>query len=113
MRTAVEHSLRRLGTDRIDLYQLHVPDRTTPIGDTLAALDDLVRHGKVRQVGCSNFTVDQLRAAEAASPGGTRFVSVQNEYSMLHRQPEADGVLAECERTARPCSPTFPWPTAC
>ena len=64
---AVEDSLRRLGTDRIDLYQLHTPDPSVPIEDTLGALDALVKAGKVREIGCSNFSAEQLSAAEAAS----------------------------------------------
>jgi aryl-alcohol dehydrogenase-like predicted oxidoreductase len=100
VRQALEDSLRRLGTDRIDLYQLHHPDATTPIEDTLAALDELVRAGKVREIGCSNFSGAQLRAA----PG---FVSVQNQYSLLHREPEAE-VLPECERLGRAFIPFFP-----
>ena len=108
VRRAVEDSLRRLGTDRIDLYQLHQPDTETPIGDTLGALDELVRAGKVREIGCSNFSVEQLRDAErAARPGAARFVSVQNEYSLLHRDPEG-GVLAECERQGLAFIPYFP-----
>src|SRR5439155_6427343 len=79
VRRALEDSLRRLATDRIDLYQLHQPDPATPIADTLGALDDLVRAGKVREIGCSNFSVAQLNEAEAAvARGGARFVSVQN-----------------------------------
>ncbi len=100
VRQAVEDSLRRLGTDRIDLYQLHHPDAATPIEDTLGALDGLVRAGKMREIGCSNFSADQLRAA----PG---FASVQNQYSLLHRQPEAD-VLPECERLGLAFIPYFP-----
>jgi aryl-alcohol dehydrogenase-like predicted oxidoreductase len=76
----VDDSLRRLGTDRIDLYQLHTPDPNVPIGETLGALDELVRAGKVREVGCSNFSADQLREAEKAThEDASRFVSVQNE----------------------------------
>jgi aryl-alcohol dehydrogenase-like predicted oxidoreductase len=109
VRQAVEDSLRRLGTDRIDLYQLHVPDPETPIEETLGALAELVRAGKVREIGCSNFSVEQLRAAEAAAPAaGARFVSVQNEYSLLKREPERDGVLAECERLGLAFLPYFP-----
>jgi aryl-alcohol dehydrogenase-like predicted oxidoreductase len=105
---AVEDSLRRLGTDRIDLYQLHTPDFDVPIGETLGALDELVRAGKVREVGCSNFSVDQLREAEEATrEGAARFVSVQNEYSLLHREPEGD-VLPECERLGLAFIPYFP-----
>jgi aryl-alcohol dehydrogenase-like predicted oxidoreductase len=89
VKAAVEASLRRLGTDRIDLYQLHKPDSDVPIADTLGALDDLVREGKVREIGSSNFSADLIAAAESAvRPGGARFVSVQNEYSLLHRAPE-------------------------
>jgi aryl-alcohol dehydrogenase-like predicted oxidoreductase len=108
VRRAVEDSLRRLGTDRIDLYQLHVPDPETPIEQTLAALDELVRGGKVREIGCSNFSAAQLREAQAAvRPGAGRFVSVQNEYSLLHREPERE-VLAECERLGLAFLPYFP-----
>ena len=108
VRQAVDESLRRLATDRVDLYQLHQPDPATPIADTLGALDDLVRAGKVREVGCSNFSVAQLNEAEAAvARGGARFVSVQNEYSLLHREPEG-GVLAACERLGLAFLPYFP-----
>jgi aryl-alcohol dehydrogenase-like predicted oxidoreductase len=108
VRQAVEDSLRRLATDRIDLYQLHEPDPATPIADTLGALDDLVRAGKVREIGCSNFSLAQLREAEAAvRAGAARFVSVQNEYSLLHREPEG-GVLEECERLGLAFLPYFP-----
>jgi len=105
---AVEDSLRRLRTDRIDLYQLHRPDPEVPIEDTLGALDELVRVGKVREIGCSNFSAEQLRVAERATrDGGARFVSVQNEYSILHREPERD-VLPECERLGIAFIPYFP-----
>jgi aryl-alcohol dehydrogenase-like predicted oxidoreductase len=96
VRQACERSLRRLRTDRIDLYQLHRPDPQTPIADTLGALADLLREGKVREIGCSNFTAEQLREARAAEPG-TGFASVQNGYNLLHREPELE-VLAECAR---------------
>ncbi|HJU05629.1 MAG TPA: aldo/keto reductase, partial [Nitrospiraceae bacterium] len=99
IRRAIEDSLRRLGTDCIDLYQLHQPDPEVPIEDTLSTLDDLVRAGKAREIGCSNFSVEQLRAAEAAvCDGAARFISVQNEYSLLHREPEHD-VIPECLRS--------------
>ena len=108
VRQAVEDSLRRLGTDRIDLYQLHWPDPEVPIGETLGALDELVKAGKVREVGCSNFSVDQLREAEAATrEGAARFEIVQNEYSLLHREPEQD-VLPECDRLGVAFVPYFP-----
>ena len=108
VRRAVEDSLRRLGTDRIDLYQLHKPDPATPIADTLEALDGLVRAGKVGEIGCSNFSATQLREAQqAVRAGAACFVSVQNEYSLLHRAPEAD-VLPECARAGVAFLPFFP-----
>jgi len=108
VRQAVEDSLRRLGTDYIDLYQLHRPDEGTPIADTLGALDELVRAGKVREIGCSNFTRAQLvEAAAALKPGAARFVSVQNNYSLLHREPEPE-VLPECVRQGLAFLPYFP-----
>jgi aryl-alcohol dehydrogenase-like predicted oxidoreductase len=108
VRRAAEGSLQRLGTDVIDLYQVHQPDPDTPIADTLGALDQLVKEGKVREIGCSNFSVEQLReAAAAVRPGHARFVSVQNEYSLFHREPE-QGVLQECERQRLAFLPYFP-----
>lgn len=108
VRRAVEASLRRLGTDRIDLYQLHRPDPTVPIGETLGALDELVRAGKVLEIGCSNLSAEQIGEAEdVPPPGAARFVSVQNEYSLLHREPE-HAVLAECERRGLAFLPFFP-----
>jgi aryl-alcohol dehydrogenase-like predicted oxidoreductase len=108
VRQACEDSLRRLGTNYIDLYQLHRPDPTVPIGDTLAALGELVRAGKVREIGCSNFSAAQIREAEAAvAQGAPRFVSVQNEYSLLHREPERE-VIPECERLGLAFLPYFP-----
>ena len=107
VRRAVDDSLKRLGTDRIDLYQLHKPDPAVPIRDTLGALADIVRAGKVREIGCSNFSAAQLREADAAARDGVRFVSVQNEYSLLHRDPEAD-VLPECQRLGLAFIPYFP-----
>lgn len=106
-RRACEDSLRRLRTDHIDLYQLHQPDPSTPIADTLGALDELVRSGKVREIGCSNFSVEQLREAKAAAGQGASFVSMQNEYSLLHREPERE-ILAECEREGLAFLPFFP-----
>lgn len=105
---AVDASLRRLRTDRIDLYQLHQPDPKTPITDTLGALDELVRAGKVREIGCSNFSVGQIRGAADASQGRAQFVSVQNEFSLFHREPETNGVLPECERRRLAFLPYFP-----
>ena len=108
VRGAVQDSLRRLGTDYIDLYQLHQPDPSTPIGDTLGALGELVKAGHVREIGCSNFSAEQLRtAAKAVHPGAARFVSVQNEYSLFHREPEAE-VIPECVRQGVAFIPYFP-----
>ncbi len=108
VREALDASLRRLRTDRIDLYQLHQPDPKTPITDTLGALDELVRAGKVRQIGCSNFSVAQIREAADASQSRAQFVSVQNQFSLFHREPETNGVLAECERRRLAFLPYFP-----
>ncbi len=98
--TAVEASLRRLQADWIDLYQLHRPDPATPIEETLRALDDLVRQGKVRYIGSSNFSAAQLTEADetARRAGLHAFVSAQNEYSLLRRAVEQDAipVMAAC-----------------
>jgi aryl-alcohol dehydrogenase-like predicted oxidoreductase len=107
---ACDASLKRLGMDYIDLYQQHVPDPDVPIADTLGALTDLVEAGKVREIGCSNFSAEQLREAKLASARlhSARFVAVQNEYSLLHREPEQDGVLEETEREGIAFLPFFP-----
>jgi aryl-alcohol dehydrogenase-like predicted oxidoreductase len=108
VRRALEDSLRRLGTDWVDLYQLHQPDPDTPIADTLGTLHELVRAGKIREIGCSNFSASQLAEAEAAAKKtGTRFVSVQNEYSLLQREPEHE-VLPACKRLGLAFLPYFP-----
>jgi aryl-alcohol dehydrogenase-like predicted oxidoreductase len=105
---AAEDSLRRLGTDYIDLYQLHQADPAVPIEDTLGALNRLVEAGKVREIGCSNFSAEQLQAAESAvRPGAARFVSVQNQYSLMYRDPESE-VLPECVRLGIAFIPYFP-----
>jgi aryl-alcohol dehydrogenase-like predicted oxidoreductase len=96
VRSACEDSLRRLGTDHIDLYQLHYPDDTVPIAETLGALRELVDAGKVIEIGCSNLTAAQLDQAKTAAGDGPAFVSVQNQYSLLERSPERDGVLDAC-----------------
>ncbi|WP_433124335.1 aldo/keto reductase [Micromonospora sp. CA-240977] len=89
---ALEASLRRLGTDYVDLYQCHVPDTDTPIDETMAALDDFVRSGKVRYIGCSNFTAAGIISAQWAAQrvGGTPFVSLQANYSLITRAIEAE-----------------------
>jgi aryl-alcohol dehydrogenase-like predicted oxidoreductase len=87
-----EESLRRLRTEWIDLYQIHYPDSATPIEETLRAMEDLVKHGKVRFIGCSNFSATQLEEAEstARAKGLTAFVSSQDEYSLLVRKIERE-----------------------
>jgi aryl-alcohol dehydrogenase-like predicted oxidoreductase len=106
---AVEGSLRRLRTDHIDLYQLHVPDDVTPIEETLSALTDLVRAGKVRYVGSSNFAAWQLADADwtARAAGLERFVSAQNGYSLLDRAVE-DELVPACETYGIGLLPYFP-----
>jgi aryl-alcohol dehydrogenase-like predicted oxidoreductase len=93
---AVDASLKRLRTDWIDLYQVHRPDPATPIEETLSALDDLVRQGKVRAVGCSNFSAPQLTTAQeaAARDNVTAFTSCQEQYSLLARDIEQELIPA-------------------
>jgi aryl-alcohol dehydrogenase-like predicted oxidoreductase len=109
VRRAVEASLERLGTDYIDLYQMHVPDADTPIDETLSVLDDLVREGKVRYIGHSNFAGWQIADAHwvAANTGYTPFVTAQNHYSMLERAVQHE-VLPACERYDVGMLPYFP-----
>jgi len=109
VKRAFEASLRRLRTDYVDLYQQHVPDPDVPIAETLGALDDLAKAGRVREIGCSNFSAAQLRDADLVARrfGYARFVSVQNEYSLLDREPEAE-VLGECTRQRMAFLPYFP-----
>src|SRR5437867_507744 len=106
VRAALEASLRRLQVDTIDLYQIHRPDPSTPIADTLQVLNDAVKAGKVREIGCSNFSAEQMRAARS-TPGPRYFASVQNDYSLLKRDAEAQ-VLPECARTGVAFLPYFP-----
>lgn len=105
---AVEASLRRLNTDRIDLYQQHQPDVDTPIETTLEALDKLVRDGKVREIGCCNFTAGMLdTAAEAAERSSlAAFRSCQVQYNLLERPP--DDLLAATDRRGLPILAYFP-----
>ena len=111
IRTAVEQSLKRLQTDRIDLYQLHRPDRVTPIEETLGALTELVREGKVLYIGSSNLAAWQVVEADwaARSARGSleRFVSAQNHYSLLERSAESD-LLPACEAYGVGVLPFFP-----
>ena len=109
IRKAVERSLSRLGTDYIDLYQLHKPDPSTPIEETLSALSDLVHEGKVRYIGNSNFVGWQIADADwiARTTGSVRFISAQNHYNLIERGAETD-VLPACERFGLGQLPYFP-----
>jgi aryl-alcohol dehydrogenase-like predicted oxidoreductase len=109
IRRAVERSLRRLRTDWIDLYQLHRPDGVTPVEETLAALTELVREGKVRYIGSSNLSGWQISNADwaARTNGLERFVSAQNNYSLLDRKVEIE-VVPACEHHGLGVLPYFP-----
>jgi aryl-alcohol dehydrogenase-like predicted oxidoreductase len=109
LRRAVEASLRRLGTDHIDLYQLHQPDLVTPFEETLTALGELVAEGKVRYVGCSNFAAWEVTEAHhvARRLGTPGFVTAQNEYSLYNRVAEEELVPA-CLSAGMSVLPYFP-----
>jgi aryl-alcohol dehydrogenase-like predicted oxidoreductase len=108
IRAALDASLRRLGTDRVDLYQLHRPDPSTPISETLGALSELVTEGKIREFGCSNFDGPMLEeAAAAVTEGAPTFASVQNHYNILRREAE-DDVLPFCDATGTAFLPFYP-----
>jgi aryl-alcohol dehydrogenase-like predicted oxidoreductase len=109
VRSAIERSLRRLGTDYVDLYQYHRPDGVTPIAETLGAMDELVREGKVRWIGHSNLSTAQVEEADAVAvaQGLTPCVSAQNEYSWLVRDAEHD-LIPACERLGLGLLPYFP-----
>lgn len=109
IRKAVEGSLRRLGTDYIDLYQMHAPDLRTPIEETLAALQELVSEGKVRYLGCSNFSGWQIVDADwsARTAAGSPFLSAQNQYSLLNRKVEHE-VIPAVEHVGAGLLPYFP-----
>lgn len=106
---AVEDSLRRMKTDWIDLYQMHRTDPLTPIEETLRAMDDLVRQGKVRYLGCSNFPAWQMTEAAwtARTAGLNGFVSCQDEFSLVHRLPEAE-LLPAARKLGFGLLPYFP-----
>lgn len=107
--TAIEDSLRRLDTEYVDLYQLHVPDPTVPIGETLVALDALVRAGKVRAIGCSNLSAEQLAEADrvASELGTAHFVSNQGPLN-LFSQAALVGIMPTCERLGMKFIPYYP-----
>jgi aryl-alcohol dehydrogenase-like predicted oxidoreductase len=106
---ALELSLKRLNLDYVDLYQQHRPDPGTPVEETLVALDELVRAGKVREIGCSNFAGSQIDEAEAASTrsGLVRFVTTQSRYNVLEN-PREEGVLEACQRSSVMLLPYYP-----
>jgi aryl-alcohol dehydrogenase-like predicted oxidoreductase len=107
-RASCLESLARLKMDYIDLYQIHHPYLDAPVAETLGALGDLVDEGLVRELGCSNFTVAQLReASTSVGEGRARFVSVQNDYNLLNRKQELD-VIPECRKTAIAFNAYFP-----
>jgi aryl-alcohol dehydrogenase-like predicted oxidoreductase len=109
VRAAAERSLRRLGTDRIDHYQLHFPDPEVSVEETLGSLHDLVVEGKVREIGCSNFGSTRIHEASdaAEAKGLTPFRTVQNRYSVLHRGPEPR-VIPACTERGLALIPYFP-----
>lgn len=110
IRRRLEASLRRLGTDYVDHYQLHRPDPDTPVAETLGCLAELRDEGKIREIGCTHFTAEQLRDAHrvAAETGLPAWPSVQNHYSVLTRDPEHDGVFATCAELGVAFVPYFP-----
>jgi aryl-alcohol dehydrogenase-like predicted oxidoreductase len=108
-RRSLDESLERLRTEYVDLYYLHKPDPSTPIAETLGALDELVREGRVRAIGCSNFSAAQLAEADlvARELGTARFTVLQNQYSLLRRDDDAD-VLPLCRELGVSYIPYFP-----
>lgn len=110
IRDRLEASLRRLGTDYVDHYQLHRPDPATPLEDTLGCLAELRDQGKIREIGCTHFTAEQLTAAHDAANvhDVPPFASVQNHYSLLTRTPEFDGVFDACDQYGTAFLPYFP-----
>ncbi len=109
IRKAIEASLRRLRTDRVDLYQYHRPDGVTPLEETLEALHELVQEGTVRAIGSSNFTAAMVEEAHAIASerGLTQFVSEQSQYSWLRREAEAE-LLPACAQLDIGFIPYFP-----
>jgi aryl-alcohol dehydrogenase-like predicted oxidoreductase len=110
IRRRLDASLRRLGTDHVDHYQLHRPDPSTPVEETLGCLAELRDEGKIREIGCTHFSAEQLREAHrlAAETDLPPWPSIQNHYSVLTRDPEHDGVFAACEELGVAFVPYFP-----
>lgn len=107
IRSACEDSLKRLGSDHIDLYQLHAPDASVPLEDSIAAMQQLQDEGKVIEIGCSNFNAGQLHDAATKVGSGSPFRSVQNQYSLLWREAE-DAVLGACGELSMGLLPYYP-----
>lgn len=107
VRTSLQDSLDRLGTDHVDLYQLHFPDPDTPVDDTMGVLDDLVAEGLVTEVGICNVDADQVDAWVGAATDRVGVATVQNEWSLVRRRIE-DGVLDACRRHELAIVPYFP-----
>lgn len=110
VRRAVERSLQQLDTTYIDLLMIHFPDPESPIADTLSAMQELVDAGKVREIGCSNFSGDQLLMADQASSdlGVSHLVCDQVEFSLVHREPQTDTTLETCRRLGVALLPYYP-----
>ncbi len=110
IRRRLEASLARLGTDHVDHFQLHRPDPETPLEETLGCLAELRDEGKLREIGCTHFTADELRRSHAAATDHALapYASVQNHYSLLHRDPETNGVLDACAELGVAFVPYFP-----
>ena len=109
VRRSIAGSLERLRTDHVDLYYLHRPDSKTPVEETLTALDELVRAGTVRAIGCSNFSAEQLAEADrvAREVGTARFTVLQNHYNLLRRDDD-EAVLPLCRELGVSYVPYFP-----
>ena len=109
IRAALEESLKKLQTDRIDLYQLHRPDAATPVAETMGALEDLVAEGKIRHYGCSFYSGAQMQeAANEAKRGGLKgFVTAQNAWNVLLRDIETD-LVPVCETEGIAILPYYP-----
>ncbi len=107
--TAIEDSLRRLGTDHVDVYQLHIPDPTVPIEETLGALDRLVEAGKVREIGCCNLSAAELEHAAAAAGqlGARPFASIQAPLNVIQRG-SLEEIMPACERLGMAFIPYYP-----
>lgn len=110
IRRRLEASLARLDTDYVDHYQLHRPDPDTPAAETLGCLAELRAEGKIREIGCTHFSADELRDSHAAAVevGVAPYASIQNHYSLLTRDPETNGVLDLCAELGTTFVPYFP-----